>query len=224
MGNEAQGISEFGDCINEHFRGGSYSGHHDNLIVPRRIGYARVSTDEQSLSSQIDALAAANCDLIFEEKISGKSKRLPELEAALAALRPHDKIVVFKLDRLGRSFRHLVDIAERIKDKDAYILSITEGISTDTPMGEVVYRMISIFADLEHTNIVERTVAGLRATKARGQVLGRRPKLTAHQLAEIDDLIRDGALVKTLAHRYGVNPSTIFRARQAQPALGSAPA
>jgi len=180
----------------------------------RRIGYARVSTDDQSLAMQIDALNAAKVDIIFEEKLSGKSKRLPELEAALAELRPGDSIFVFKLDRLGRSFHHLVDIAKHIKDKKAHIVSITEGISTATPMGEVVYRMISIFADLDHANIVERTVAGLRATKARGQVLGRRRKLSPRQLSEIDNLIRGGQLVKTVAHKYGVDPSTIFRARR----------
>lgn len=182
----------------------------------RRIGYARVSKDDQMLSMQIDALTAANCDVIFEEKISGKSKRLPELEAALETLRAGDSIIVFKLDRLGRSFRHLVDVADRIKERQAHIVSVTEGISTATAIGEVVYRLISIFADLEHTNIVERTVAGLRATKARGQILGRRPKLDAAQLAEIETQIRNGAMIKTLAHRYGVDASTLFRARRRQ--------
>ena len=184
----------------------------------RRIGYARVSTEDQSLSLQIDALTAAKVDVIYEEKISGKSKRLPELEAALSELQPGDSILVFKLDRLGRSFRHLVDVAERIKEKNANIVSITEGISTATPMGEVVYRMISIFADLDHANIVERTIAGLRATKARGQILGRRRKLTPQQISEINGLIRDGQLVKSVAYRYGVDPSTIFRARRKQAA------
>lgn len=179
----------------------------------RRYGYARVSTDEQSCALQIDALKAAQCDLIFEEKISGKSKRLPELERALAAMTATDKIVVWRLDRLGRNFRQLVDIADRLNARSAHIVSLTEGIDTSTAMGEVIYRIISVFADLEHKTIVERTKAGLQAAKSRGRVLGRRPKLNRQQILEVKSLLAEGHPVKSVAHRFGVHQATVFRAK-----------
>ena len=199
---------------NEDFCEATLNCHADKDKMGRRLGYARVSTDEQSLSLQLDALKAAQCDFIFEEKISGKSKVLPALEQALQALQPHDKIIVWRLDRLGRSFRHLVDVADRIKERNAHIVSVSDGIDTSTTMGEVIYRIMSVFADLEHKSIVERTVAGLAATRARGQRLGRPPKLSAPQIAEAKSMLAKGQPVKAVAFRFGVDQSTIFRVKR----------
>ena len=176
-----------------------------------RIGYARVSTDEQSLNLQLDALRAAGCTKVFREKISSKARNRPKLLSALNALKPGDSIVVWRLDRLGRDFRHLVDIADELRAKKANIVSLTEGIDTSSAIGEVIYRLICVFADFERNVIVERTIAGLAAAKARGQRLGRRPKLTAPQIAEARTRLTGDTKVGDIARDYGVGRSTLYR-------------
>lgn len=179
----------------------------------RKIGYARVSTDDQNLDLQLDALKASGAERIFTDKISGRIRKRDGLDKALTALNTGDVLVVWKLDRLGRSFRDLVTLADVIQSKGAHLISITDGIDTSSSVGLVVFRLMSVFADFERSLIAERTRAGLRARKDRGQRLGRKPKLTPEQSLEVKALLNAGLPVKTLAYRYGVGRATIFRAK-----------
>lgn len=176
-----------------------------------RIGYARVSTEDQSLNLQLDALRAAGCTRIFKEKIGGKARSRPKLQAALAALGPGDHIVVWRLDRLGRDFRHLVDIAEELRGRQANIISLAEGIDTSSSIGEVVYRLICVFADFERNVIVERTRAGLAAAKARGVKLGGHPKLSPAMVEKARQYIAEGMHIDAVADGYCVSRSTLYR-------------
>ena len=179
----------------------------------RRYGYSRVSTADQNLDLQLDALKRAGCERIFKDKISGKRRDRVGLDRALAALGNGDRLIVWKLDRLGRSFNHLCTIAEQIQAKGAHLVSITENIDTSSNIGNVIYRLMSVFADFERGLIAERTAAGLAAAKARGQKLGRRPKLTRAQIIEADALLRSGMKAEAVAFQFGVGRSTLFRAR-----------
>ena len=183
-----------------------------------RIGYARVSTDDQSLNLQLDALRAAGCRRIFTEKISGKTRMGPKLRAAFAALKPGDQIVVWRLDRLGRDFRHLCDLADELRRKNANLISLTEGIDTASSVGEVIYRLFCVFADFERNVIVERTRAGLAAARARGVRLGGRPKLSAARIEEIRLLVASGVSVEVASTRFGVGRSTVYRYLQSRQA------
>ena len=176
-----------------------------------RIGYARVSTQDQSLNLQLDALRAAGCTRIFREKIGGKARNRPKLQAALNALGSGDHIVVWRLDRLGRDFRHLVDIAEELRGRQANIISLSEGIDTSSSIGEVVYRLICVFADFERSVIVERTRAGLAAAKARGVKLGPRSKLSPAMVDKAREYIAEGMHIEAVAEGYGVSRSTLYR-------------
>jgi DNA invertase Pin-like site-specific DNA recombinase len=171
----------------------------------------RVSTADQCLNLQADALRAAGCDRVFEDRSSGSSRKRPGLEAALAAIGPGDQIVVWRLDRLGRNFRHLVDIADELRERGANLISIQEGIDTSSSVGEIVFRLLSVFSDFERNVIVERTRAGLAAAKARGVKLGRRPKLSPSQILAARDLIDGGEKAEIVASRYGVGRATLFR-------------
>jgi DNA invertase Pin-like site-specific DNA recombinase len=179
--------------------------------MPMRIGYARVSTDEQTTDLQLDALKTAGCDQIFQDSLSGASRKRAGLRDALAAVSAGDKFVVWKLDRLGRDFRDLNDIADELHERGAHFVSLTEGIDTSSPVGEVIYRLLSVFADFERNVIVERTRAGIRAARARGVRLGRRPKLTPEQVAEANMLLAGDASAEEVAKRYGVDRSTVYR-------------
>ncbi|CEN53048.1 MULTISPECIES: recombinase family protein [Capnocytophaga] len=142
------------------------------------IGYARVSTKEQNLDLQIDALKEAKCTKIFTEKISATKER-PELDNALKYLRKGDVLVIWKLDRLGRSLKQLINILENLKDKGVEFRSIKDGIDTRTPMGRLQFGIFASLAEYEREIIVERTLAGLQSAKERGKVGGRPKGLNA---------------------------------------------
>jgi DNA invertase Pin-like site-specific DNA recombinase len=123
-----------------------------------RYGYARVSTDDQALNLQLDALAMAGCaDRIFTDKLSGKTRRRPGLEDLLSQIGPGETLVVWRLDRIGRNFSDLVDIADELRERGVNLISLSEGIDTSSSIGEVVYRLMIVFADFERKVIVERT-------------------------------------------------------------------
>lgn len=144
---------------------------------PRRIGYIRVSKDDQRLSLQLDAMRRARCDLIFPEHgVSGAKGKRPEFDKAMAALRPGDTLVVWKLDRMGRSLRHLVDVMQAIEARGAHFECITDAIDTSTAMGKFFFHVMAALAQLERELISERTRAGLEAARARGKRLGRPKK------------------------------------------------
>jgi len=142
----------------------------------RQIGYARVSTGDQDLALQIDALEMAGCVRIFEDKVSGTKSVRKGLDECLAALREGDTLIVWRLDRLGRSFQHLVGLINELKDRGVGFRSIQDGaIDTTTASGELVFNIFAAMAQFERELIRERTRAGLAAARARGKKGGRRP-------------------------------------------------
>jgi DNA invertase Pin-like site-specific DNA recombinase len=138
---------------------------------PRLVGYARVSTDVQTTALQLDALRAAGCDVIHEDSASGSQRSRPGLERAIADLAPGDTLVVWKLDRIGRSLRHLLD-SEALRERGVALRSLTEHIDTSTPAGQKLYSVLGAVAQFERDVLRERTVAGLAAAKSRASVSG----------------------------------------------------
>lgn len=177
------------------------------------IGYARVSTDDQNLDAQTDALTAAGAGRIFSDKISGSMRKRPELDKLVDQLRPGDVIVVTKYDRLARSLRDLLDIVEAIKDHGAGFRSLAEDIDTTTPAGRLIFHVFASIAQFERERISERTREGLQAAKARGRVGGRPPALTTAQKAEArrmrDDELRS---ISEIARLFKVSERTVRRA------------
>jgi DNA invertase Pin-like site-specific DNA recombinase len=141
----------------------------------RLIGYARVSTEEQNLDLQIDALTAAGCKKIFVEKASGGKKNRPELTKALAFIRQGETFCVYKLDRAGRSLMHLLQMVENLRSRSIGFKSLNESIDTTTAAGNMLFQIMGAFAEFEKSVIRERTLAGLAAARARGRI-GGRPK------------------------------------------------
>lgn len=176
-----------------------------------RVGYARVSTDDQSLNLQLDALRAAGCTRIFSDKLSGKSRKRAGLDDALATLAVGDQLVVWRLDRLGRNFRHLVDIADELRERSVNLISLSEGIDTSSNVGEIIFRLMSVFSDFERNVIVERTRAGLASAKARGVKLGRQSCMTPMQMREAKRLRQSGLSMTDIAQQLAVGRSTLYR-------------
>ena len=145
------------------------------------IGYARVSGNHQSLDMQLDALTRADCIKIFEEKMSGKRKDRPELEKMLEMLRPGDRVIVYKLDRIGRSLKHLIELVDNFHEMGVEFVSLHENIDTRTAVGRLFFHMMAALAEFEREMIVERTQTGLAAARARGKN-GGRPKIEKKQI------------------------------------------
>jgi DNA invertase Pin-like site-specific DNA recombinase len=180
-----------------------------------RIGYARVSTEDQNLALQYDALNQAGCARIFEDQgISAVGKVRPGFQAALDALAPGDVFVIWKMDRAFRSLRHALDILEQFERGGIEFLSLTDQIDTTTPMGKCMYQIRNAFAELERTLISERTKAGMEAARKRGSILGRPRKLTPKQVeAAVRTLDADENLTFTaLAKNLNVSARTLGRA------------
>jgi DNA invertase Pin-like site-specific DNA recombinase len=150
-----------------------------------KIGYARVSTLDQNLSLQIDALKDAGCGLIYEEKISGKSKDRPELVEMFSKLRKGDIVIVWKLDRLGRSLKDLIDLVTKMQELEVSFLSIQDSINTETATGRFTFNIFASLAEFEREIISERTKAGLSAARARGRKGGRPVGFTKDTISKI---------------------------------------
>ncbi|MEX3612399.1 MAG: recombinase family protein [Burkholderia sp.] len=177
-----------------------------------KIGYARVSTDDQNLDQQRDALHAAGCTQVYEEKASGSRSSRPELEHAIKALRPGDTLVVQRLDRLGRSLPDLVKVVTGLKALGIAFESLAERIETNSAAGELVFHIFASLAQFERQLIRERTQAGLKAARARGRKGGRKPKLGAKEIREIGILLADPKMtVSDVAARYQVSRTTIYK-------------
>jgi DNA invertase Pin-like site-specific DNA recombinase len=177
-----------------------------------QIGYARVSTQDQNPALQLDALNAAKCERIFTEKASGAQRDRPELKAALDYIRPGDTLVVWKLDRLARSMKQLVDTIEMLNAKGIGFRSLTEAIDTTTPGGKLVFHIFGALAEFERSIIRERTKAGLAAARARGKLGGRPRSWNEADIAAAKALLRDPNIgVEEAAKRLGVAPSTLYR-------------
>jgi DNA invertase Pin-like site-specific DNA recombinase len=177
-----------------------------------RIGYARISTDDQTLDLQRDALKRAKCRQTYEEQASGKTAARPELEACLKSLREGDTLVVWRLDRLGRSLSDLVRIISDCEQRKIQFESLTEKIETRSPAGRLVFHVFAALAEFERNLIRERTFAGLKAARARGRKGGRPAKLSPKDLKTIRMLLRTDLPVSEIATRFGIARSTLYRA------------
>jgi DNA invertase Pin-like site-specific DNA recombinase len=149
------------------------------------LGYARVSTEDQSLDGQTDALAAAGAARIFADRISGTARQRPELDRLLEQLRPGDVVVVAKYDRLARSLRDLLEIVDTVQARGAGFRSLAEEIDTTTPAGRLIFHVFASIAQFERERIAERTREGLAAARRRGRVGGRPPALSPAQKEEV---------------------------------------
>ena len=173
------------------------------------LGYARVSTDDQSLDAQTDALQVAGAGRVFADKISGSLRKRPELDQ----LRSGDVVVVTKYDRLARSLKDLLEIVEAVKARGAGFRSLAEDIDTTTPAGRLVFHVFASIAQFERERISERTREGLQAARARGRVGGRPPALTAAQKVEVRRMRdEDGRSVAEVARLFRVSEQTVRRA------------
>lgn len=177
------------------------------------FGYARVSTEGQSLDAQVDALSNAGAERIFEEKKSGKSRQRQELSALIDQLRKGDVVIVTKYDRLACSLRNLLEIMELIHERGADFRSLGEDIDTTTPAGGLVFHVFGSIAEFERERIAERAKEGLAAARKRGRVGGRRPALNSEQ-KELVRRMRDDERrsLSELARLFGVSKQTISRA------------
>lgn len=177
------------------------------------IGYSRVSTADQDHALQTDALTKAGCTKIFSDTASGKLDRRPKLDKALEYLRPGDTLVVWRLDRLGRSVKHLIETVTELGKRGIGFRSITEGFDTTTPGGKLIFHVLGSLAEFERDVISERTRAGLDAARARGRKGGRRPVITADKLATARTLV-DGKqhTMQQIADIVGVSRATLYRA------------
>lgn len=182
-----------------------------------QIGYARVSTTDQDFALQLDALAAGGCDQVFEDRASGAKADRPGLAQALAYVRPGDVLVVWKLDRLGRSMSHLVDTVRELDGRGIGLRSLTEQIDTTTPGGRLIFHVFGALGQFERDLIRERTRAGLTAAAARGRHGGRKPVVTAEKLSKAQSLIAKGLTTREAATRVKVGKTALYKALQAQP-------
>jgi DNA invertase Pin-like site-specific DNA recombinase len=178
-----------------------------------KIGYARVSTGEQNLCLQRDALEAAGCEVIYQDEgISGVTKERDGLTQTLSSLGDGDVLVVWKLDRLGRSLGFLCELVERMGKQGIGFQSLTDGIDTATSGGKLVFHIMGALAEFERDLIRERTKAGMNAAKKRGKHLGRPRALSDGQVQHIQELLRAGKSQRETAELLGVSANTIGRA------------
>jgi len=176
------------------------------------LGYARVSTTDQQPQLQVDALERAGCYRVFTETASGARPDRPTLEQLLDQLRPGDTLVVWKLDRLGRSLRHLVDTVTGLADRGVGFRSLQEAIDTTTPGGRLVFHVFAALAEFERDLIRERTAAGLAAARVRGRHGGRPSVMTSHKLQVAQAMYRSGQYtVAAIATTLGVSRASIYR-------------
>src|SRR3954471_885077 len=176
------------------------------------IGYARVSTLDQTLALQQDALTAAGCEQLYTDTASGSVTDRPGLAQALSHLRTGDTLVVWRLDRLGRSLKHLIETIGDLQQRGIGFKSRTEQIDTTTPGGKLVFHVFGALAEFEGDLIRERTNAGLSAARARGRVGGRPPSLSRKQVEQLRTLARDARnSVGEICHTLGVSRATFYR-------------
>ncbi|MCR9261195.1 MAG: recombinase family protein [Pseudomonadaceae bacterium] len=180
--------------------------------MPRTIGYARVSTEEQEPALQINALRQAGCCPIFcDHGASGADRDRVELAKALGTLETGDKLIVWKLDRLARSVSHLIQLLDDFGQRGIQFESLTEKIDTASAYGEFVFHILAGFAQMERRLISERTKAGMLNAKNNGVLLGRRRKLSGEQISLASKLLEEGFSICDIADLLGVSKSTISR-------------
>ena len=180
-----------------------------------KIGYAKVSTEEQNLSLQRDALELAEVLRVFEDHVSGASKYRAGLDAALAMLGPGDTLVFCKLDRLERSIQHLINLVHDLGERGIDFQSLSENIDTTTVGGRFVFQVMGALAEIERSLIVERTKAGMESARSRGRHLGRLSSLNRTKVEHVRTLIDSGATVSDAARKLNVGQSTLYRVLRA---------
>lgn len=184
---------------------------HLRMVCRMMIGYVRVSTQDQNLNLQTEALTRAGCKKIYEDKISGVRAERPGLRQALEMLREGDTLVVWKLDRLGRSVKQLVDMVGDLHKQGIQFKSITDAIDTGTPAGRFFFHVMASLAEMERELIIERTRAGLNAAKQLGRKGGRKPKMTSSKIEAAKKLLSSGIPPRDVAKDLGVSVPTLYR-------------
>jgi DNA invertase Pin-like site-specific DNA recombinase len=182
------------------------------------VGYARVSTLDQDPALQLDALAAAECSKVFEDRASGAKADRAGLLAALSYVREGDVLIVWKLDRLGRSLPHLIETVAALEKRGVGFRSLTEAIDTTTPGGRLVFHLFGALGQFERDLIQERTRAGLTAAAARGRKGGRKPVMGADKLQRARNMIAKGFTVRETATRLRVGKTALYEALRGQDA------
>jgi DNA invertase Pin-like site-specific DNA recombinase len=179
-----------------------------------KYGYARVSTEDQNPAMQLAALKKAGCTKLFKDEVTGAHVNRPAITRCLKSLQTGDTLIVWKLDRLGRSLRDLITMLDDFKRQGIKFKSLTEAIDTETPTGRAMWQMIGVLAELERSLITERTRAGVKAAQRRGVKFGRKAKLTPDRLAHARKLIDQGKSPTEAAKIIGIARATIYRALQ----------
>ena len=185
-----------------------------------KLGYARVSTEDQSLELQRPRLRGAGCEKLFEEKISGAKRNRPQLEKLLSEIRAKDVLIVTRLDRLARSTAELLAIAERLMEKDAGLQSLDEPwADTASPSGRMILTVFAGIAEFERSLIRQRTRDGVVDARKRGVAFGRPPKMRPDQQKLVHELLNQGRSISEIARTFNVHPATIYRCREASEGL-----
>jgi DNA invertase Pin-like site-specific DNA recombinase len=175
------------------------------------FGYARVSTQEQNLDMQLDALKKYGCEEIYQEKITGMKRERPQLEELLKLIRSGDKVIIYKLDRISRSTKHLIELSELFENKSIQFVSIQDSIDTSTPMGRFFFRTMASIAELERDIISERTKAGLTAARARGRN-GGRPKADKKKVQLALRMYNSNEYsISQIVQATGISQATLYR-------------
>ena len=174
------------------------------------VGYARVSTGDQNLDMQQDALTGADCTQLFSDRITGAAQVKESLASALSYIRPGDTLMVWKLDRLGRTVKGLIELVEQLKVKGVEFRSLTDGIDTSTSAGRFFFHVMAAMAEMERELIKERTKAGLSAAKARGRKGGRKAKMNLYKIGSARQLLASGTVATNVAKNLGVSRATLY--------------
>lgn len=183
------------------------------------LGYARVSTDDQNLNLQLDALTKAGCDRIYQEKRSGGTIQREELNRLLDNIREGDTLVVWRLDRLGRSLKHLIEIVTKLEEDKIGFKSLTENIDTTTPTGKLIFHIFGALSEFERNLIKERTSAGLAAARARGRKGGRPKSLTQDKIDMAISLYNDKKhSIKSICQTLQITKPTLYKYLKVKPA------
>lgn len=175
------------------------------------IGYARVSTAEQNLDLQLEALKKVGCEKFYQDQLSGVRLNRPGLEAALNDVRKEDTLVVWKLDRLGRTVKGLIELVNQLHEKGSHFKSITDNIDTSSTAGRFFFHVMASLAQMERELTIERTKAGLAAAKAKGRIGGRQRKMTDRKIEAAKQLLLSGTPPRDVAENLGVSVPTLYR-------------